>query len=32
MTSERWRQIETIFHSALRREPGARNAFGSLGW
>jgi serine/threonine protein kinase len=27
MTSERWRQIETIFYAALQREPGLRGAF-----
>jgi Tol biopolymer transport system component len=27
MTPERWREVEAIFHSALQREPDARNAF-----
>jgi len=27
MPPERWREIEAIFHSALQREPDARNAF-----
>jgi hypothetical protein len=27
MKHERWRQIEQLYHAALEREPGARDAF-----
>jgi eukaryotic-like serine/threonine-protein kinase len=27
MSSARWKQVEEIFHAALERDPGARNAF-----
>lgn len=27
MTSERWKQIESLYHAALEREPGARAAY-----
>jgi len=27
MTTERWRQIEQLYHEALEREPGERNSF-----
>jgi eukaryotic-like serine/threonine-protein kinase len=27
MSSSRWREIERLFHAALEREPGTRNAF-----
>jgi hypothetical protein len=27
MTPERWQRIESIYHSALQREPDTRNAF-----
>src|SRR5262245_64204171 len=25
--NQRWRQVETLYHAALEREPGAREAF-----
>ena len=27
MDEQRWRQVETVYHAALEREPGARDAF-----
>src|SRR5215467_4888193 len=27
MNEQRWQQVETLYHAALEREPGARDAF-----